>query len=71
MFDVAESLQGGLSAASRDLQRAQIRLVRSDAAGGSAESQSAMADAARAALFDEALLSAVRSRLAELKAVAK
>ncbi len=71
MFDVAESLQGGLAAARDRLAGAQQLVARANAGAGGRASDAAMASAAQAALFSEALLSAVRARLAEIKAVAK
>lgn len=71
MFDVADSLQGGLDAARRGLNAAQALVARANAGAPGRAADAAMAAAARAALFDEALLSAVHARLAEIKAVAK
>jgi hypothetical protein len=70
MFDVGESLRPGFEAAQRALREAQSALAQSGADSG-ARSGEAMAQTARAALFEEALLSAEHARLAELKAVAR
>jgi hypothetical protein len=71
MFDVADSLQSGLEAARSGLNAAQSLVARANAGSGGRGADAAMAAAARAALFEEALLSAVHARLAEIKAVAK
>jgi hypothetical protein len=72
MFDVGSSLQPALAEARSRLLDAQTAIAQANAgrsAGRSADA--AMAQTARAALFTEALLAAQRSRLAEIKAVAK
>ena len=71
MFDVADSLHGGLDAARSGLTAAASLVARANTGSGGRAADAAMAAAARAALFDEALLSAVHARLAEIKAVAK
>jgi hypothetical protein len=71
MFDVADSLQGGLASAEQRLHDAQIALARAGAGGGSRSADAAMSEAAQAAIFNEALLGAMHARLAELKAVTK
>ncbi len=71
MFDVARSLTAALGQARRDLQTAERTAVRAQRGAGGRTADAAMAATARAALFSEALLGAVRARLAEIKAVAK
>jgi hypothetical protein len=71
MFDVAESLEGGLRAARRQLLDAQTIVARANAGRGGRSADAAMAATARAAVFQEALLSAIHARLQELKAVTK
>jgi hypothetical protein len=71
MIDVGESLQGGLHAASERMREAQERVAAANAGAGGRGADEAMASAARAAIFDEALLGALHSRLEEVKAVAK
>jgi phage terminase Nu1 subunit (DNA packaging protein) len=72
MFDVGETLRNALDEARSRLREAQRALARAnagEAAGRSADA--AMAQTAQATLFTEALLSAERARLAEIKAVVK
>ncbi|HTV91106.1 MAG TPA: hypothetical protein VMG98_00150 [Verrucomicrobiae bacterium] len=71
MFDVAESLRGGLESAQTRLQQAQGVVARANAGAGGRTADAAMAQTAQAALFDEALLSAMHDRLEEVKAVTK
>ena len=71
MFDVAESLRGGLAAAAQRLSQAQATVSRANAGEGGRTADAAMAQTAQAAIFDEALLGAVHSRLEEIKAVTK
>ena len=68
MFDVAESLRGGLDGANRQLHEAQTALVRAQARGGAA-AQSALAQTAQCAIFTEALLASIKARFGELKTV--
>ena len=70
MFDVAASLQQGLKAGDDRLQTAQNSLAEANAMGRSS-ADGAMAKTAQAAIFTQALLGAVHSRLSEIKAVAK
>jgi hypothetical protein len=70
MFDVGESLRPGFDDARRSLAQAQASVANSDA-GANSPSGSAMAKTARAALFEEALLSAEHARLAEIKSVVR
>ena len=71
MFDVADSLRGGLDAASDRLRDAQRTVARANAGEGGRSADAAMAQTAQAAIFDEALLGAVHARFEELKAVTK
>jgi hypothetical protein len=71
MFDVAESLRGGLESAAARLQQAQSAVARANAGEGGRTADAAMAQTARAAIFDEALLGAMHARLEEVKAVTK
>jgi hypothetical protein len=71
MFDVAESLRGGLDSAQARLQQAQSLVARANAGEGGRSADAAMAQTAQAAIFDEALLGAMHARLEELKAVTK
>lgn len=69
MFDVAESLRTGLSAAQERLGAAQSALARANAGAG--RSEDAMAQTAQAAIFSEALLGAMHARLTEVKTVTR
>ncbi|HYL26339.1 MAG TPA: hypothetical protein VEW74_00825 [Candidatus Nitrosotalea sp.] len=72
MFDVGDSLREALVAARVRLRDAQSSIASANAgnpAGRSADA--AMAQAAQAALFTEALLVAEKARFAEIKAVTK
>jgi len=71
MFDVARSLQEGLEAAQLRLREAQAAVARANAGSRSRGTDAAMAETARAAMFSEALLSAVHARFEELKGVSK
>ncbi len=71
MFDVAESLRGGLASAAVRLQQAQNVIARANAGEGGRTADAAMAQTAQAAIFDEALLGAMHARLEEIKAVTK
>src|SRR5580658_1031059 len=71
MFDVADSLRGGLESAATRLQQAQRIVARANAGEGGRSADAAMAQTAQAAIFDEALLGAMHARLEELKAVTK
>jgi hypothetical protein len=53
------------------LQQAQDVVARANAGAGGRTADAAMAQTARAAIFDEALLGAMHARLEELKAVTK
>jgi hypothetical protein len=72
MFDVGESLRVAFSAARMQLSAAQSSIAQANAGNAAGRSaDAAMAQTAQAAIFSEALLAAVRARLAEIKAVAK
>ena len=71
MFDVSEGLRAGLEAAQRRMNDAQAAVARANAGAGGRSADAAMAQTAQAAIFDEALLSAVHARLAEIKAATK
>jgi len=71
MFDVAESLRGGLHAASQRLMQAQATVARANAGEGGRTVDAAMAQTAQAAIFDEALLGALHARLEEVKTAAR
>lgn len=68
MFDVGESLRGGLSAANARLHEAQTALARAQAAGGRS-ADTAMAQTAQCAIFTEALLASIKARFGEIKTV--
>jgi hypothetical protein len=71
MYESADSLHGGLQAAQSRLNVAQGIVARANAGASGRGSDAAMAQTARAALFDEALLGAMHARLEEVKAVTK
>ena len=71
MFDVADSLRGGLQTAAERLARAQTAVARANAGDGGRTADAAMAQTAQAAIFDEALLGAMHARLEEVKAATK
>jgi hypothetical protein len=70
MFDIAASLRPALSEAQRQLGEASAAVARANA-GGAGATDRAMAQTAQAALFQQALLSAMHARIAEVKAVTK
>jgi hypothetical protein len=71
MFDVADSLRGGLQIAAERLAQAQAAVARANAGDGGRTADAAMAQTAQAAIFDEALVGAMHARLEEVKAVTK
>ncbi|HTZ54170.1 MAG TPA: hypothetical protein VMB20_03840 [Candidatus Acidoferrum sp.] len=71
MFDVADSLRGGLQTAAERLAQAQAAVARANAGDGGRTADAAMAQTAQAAIFDEALLGAMHDRLEEIKAATK
>lgn len=70
MFDVAESLRTGLTAAQERQGAAQSALARANAGAGHS-GDAAMAQTAQAAIFSEALLGAMHARLTEIKTVTR
>jgi hypothetical protein len=71
MFDVADSLRGGLNLADRKLQSAQNEVAQAGAGHAARATDAAMAATAQAVIFQQALLGAIHARLQELKAVSK
>lgn len=71
MFDVAESLQPGLADAQMRLRNAQAAVASANSGRAGRATDAAMAQTARAAIFSEALLSAMHARLSEVKAVTR
>jgi hypothetical protein len=71
MFDSMDSLHGGLQTAETRLRGAQKIVAYANAGKGGRNADAAMAQTARAAIFDEALLSAMHARLEEVKSVTK
>ena len=71
MFDVAGSLAPALDNAADALAAAALSTARSRTPYERSSSGSAMAAAARKAVFTEALLSAVHARLSEIKSVTR
>lgn len=71
MIDSADSLSTALSASSIRLARAAEGTAIAQTRFGSTGTGSAMAQAAREAIFTEALLSALHARLAEIKSVTR
>lgn len=72
MFDVGLSLRGAFTTARGQMHDAQADIARANAGNGLERSADvAMARTARAAIFTEALLAAVRARFEEIKSVTK
>lgn len=72
MFDVEASLRAAFDQARERLDAAQVAVARANAGGDAGRAaDSAMAQTAQAAIFDEVLLAATRARLAEIAAVTK
>lgn len=69
MFDVAASLNGALRGAKDSLADAASETARAQTRYGNARPDAAMAAVAQRAIFTEALLNAIHSRLAEVKSV--
>jgi len=69
MFDVGASLAPALHGANDRLGGAAAALADANAGGGSAEA--AMTATARSEIFTEALMAALKARLAEIKTAAK
>ena len=71
MFDVQQGLNTGLNTADQQLAAAQRAVATANAGAGGRSADAAMAKAAQAAIFSEALLGALHSRLEEIKSVTK
>lgn len=71
MFDISESLKSGLASAQERLGDAERHVASANAGADDRSADAAMAETARAAIFNEALLNAIHARLAELKSVTK
>jgi hypothetical protein len=71
MDNETTSIAAGLRDADQRLHASQSALARAAASSGGRGADAAMAQTARAAIFDEALLAALHARLAEAKAVTK
>ena len=71
MFDVTDSLKPGLAVAQQRLGDAERHVAKANAGANGRSADAAMAQTARAAIFNEALLNAVHARFAELKSVTK
>lgn len=69
MFDVAGSLMNALGTTRSSLSAAASATARAQTPYGDSRPDAAMAGAAERAIFTEALLGAVHSRLAEIKSV--
>jgi hypothetical protein len=72
MFDVGDSLRDALAAGGDRLLEAQAAVARANTGnGGGRSSGAAMAQAAQAAIFTEALLSAERARFEAIKTASR
>jgi hypothetical protein len=71
MFDVGESLRRGFGLADDRMRQAQARVEAETLSKSGRGADAAMAAAAQAALFREALLSMLHARLEEVKAASK
>lgn len=72
MFDVGDSLRDALAAGSDRLHEAQAAVARANAGSdGGRSAAAAMAQAAQAAIFTEALLSAERARFEAIKTASR
>jgi hypothetical protein len=71
MFDVGDSLRSGLDAARTQLRNAQRSVAQANAGSAGRSADAAMAQTARASIFTEALLGAIKARFAEIKTVSK
>jgi hypothetical protein len=71
MYDVGDSLQSGLDRAQARLHDAQAAVAAANAGQAGRSTDAAMAQTAQAAIFSEALLGAMHSRLQEVKAVTR
>lgn len=71
MFDVGDSLRDALAAGRDRLHEAQAAVARANAGDNGRSAQAAMAQAAQAAIFTEALLSAERARFEAIKTASR
>ena len=71
MFEIAPQLERALQKASERLHAGAAVAARAETNAGAPVSNRTMASLAQAAIFTETLLSAVRSRLQEIKLVTK
>jgi hypothetical protein len=72
MFDIGDSLRDGVAGARNQLQAAQAAVARANSGkDGGRSADAAMARAAQAAIFAEALLAAEHARFEEIKSVTK
>ncbi len=71
MMNASAPVSGALVEARMRLQDAENNVARANAGHAGRSTDAAMASAAQAAVFQEALLATIHARLAELKAVAK
>jgi hypothetical protein len=71
MFDVGLSLRDAFANARMQLRDAEAKLARANAGGLGRSGDLAMAQTAQAAIFNEALLAAVRARFEAIKSVTK
>jgi hypothetical protein len=69
MFDVAAPLMNALTQSRDGLQDAASQTARAQTPYGSSRSDAAMAGVAERAIFQEALMNAMHSRLEEIKSV--
>jgi len=69
MFDIAGSLMTALGGARAGMTTSAAAVSRSQTRLGSERADTALASAARGAIFAEALLGALHARLAEIKTV--
>ena len=71
MMNASAPVSGALVEGRMRLQDAESDVARANAGHAGRSTDGAMANAARAAVFEEALLATIHARLSELKAVAK
>jgi hypothetical protein len=71
MFETNDALSSALTRAQNQLGDAERHVALANAGHQSRSADAAMAQTARAAIFSEALLSAMHARLAELKSASK
>lgn len=71
MFDVGDSFHDALAAGRDRLHQAQAAVARANAGDNTRSAQAAMAQAAKAAIFTEALLSAEHARFEAIKTASR